>query len=61
MTLTSGYFLKKDDLGLRVDDVYSIFFIIQGVPLRIEVGLRDVKAEQAIVVRRDTGDKVSVR
>ena len=34
---------------------------MQGVPLRIEVGPRDLKAEQAVVVRRDNGDKVSVR
>ena len=34
---------------------------IQGVPLRIEVGPRDLKAEQAVVVRRDNGDKVSAR
>ena len=33
----------------------------QGVPLRIEVGPRDLKAEQAVVVRRDNGDKVSVK
>ena len=31
---------------------------MQGVPLRIEVGPRDVKAEQAVTVRRDTGEKV---
>lgn len=32
---------------------------VQGVPIRIEVGPRDVKAEQAVVVRRDNGEKVS--
>ena len=32
---------------------------VQGVPIRIEVGPRDVKADQAVVVRRDNGEKVS--
>jgi prolyl-tRNA synthetase len=33
---------------------------LKGVPLRIEVGPRDVEAEQATVVRRDSGDKSAV-
>ena len=28
------------------------------MPLRIEVGPRDLKSEQAVLVRRDTGEKV---
>ena len=35
------------------------FSVVQGVPLRIEVGPRDVKAEQVVTVRRDTGEKVN--
>lgn len=30
---------------------------LRGVPLRIEVGPRDIEKEQAVVVRRDTGEK----
>jgi len=30
---------------------------MRGVPLRIEIGPRDIKNNQAIAVRRDTGDK----
>ncbi|RMX52849.1 hypothetical protein pdam_00011314 [Pocillopora damicornis] len=30
---------------------------LKGVPLRIEVGPRDLKSEQAVLVRRDTGEK----
>ncbi|PFX18452.1 Bifunctional glutamate/proline--tRNA ligase [Stylophora pistillata] len=30
---------------------------LKGVPLRIEVGPRDLKSEQAVMVRRDTGEK----
>jgi len=33
---------------------------MRGVPLRIEVGPRDVKAGQAVLVRRDTRDKIPV-
>ena len=33
---------------------------VQGVPLRIEIGPRDVKANQVIMVRRDTGEKSAV-
>lgn len=34
---------------------------LKGVPLRIEVGPRDLKAEQAVVVRRDNGDKQTIK
>jgi prolyl-tRNA synthetase len=33
---------------------------VQGVPIRIEIGPRDVKANQVIMVRRDTGEKQAV-
>ncbi len=33
---------------------------LKGVPLRIEVGPRDIKNNQFVVVRRDNGDKTSV-
>ena len=32
---------------------------LQGVPLRIEVGPRDVAQDQVVLVRRDTGEKLS--
>lgn len=52
----------KFKIKFLVLNVGCIYFIsVQGVPLRIEVGPRDLKAEQAVVVRRDNGDKVSVR
>ena len=37
------------------------FILVQGVPLRIEIGPRDLKANQVVIVRRDNGDKVSMR
>jgi prolyl-tRNA synthetase len=33
---------------------------MKGVPLRIEIGPRDVEAETAVLVRRDTGEKKTV-
>lgn len=33
---------------------------VRGVPLRIEIGPRDVKAQQVVLVRRDTGEKCTV-
>ena len=33
---------------------------VQGVPVRIEIGPKDLEQEQAVVVRRDTGDKQPV-
>jgi prolyl-tRNA synthetase len=33
---------------------------LKGVPLRIEIGPRDVKSRQAVLVRRDTGEKRTV-
>ncbi len=33
---------------------------MKGVPLRIEIGPRDVKNNQVVMVRRDTGEKITV-
>ena len=41
--------------GRRVTD-----WELKGVPLRIEVGPRDVRADEVTVVRRDTGTRVAV-
>ena len=34
---------------------------LKGVPIRIEIGPRDLKQQQVIMVRRDTGQKVAVK
>ena len=39
---------------LRIQNIY----FPQGVPLRIELGPRDIDNQQMVVVRRDTGEKV---
>ncbi|MHA1367452.1 MAG: His/Gly/Thr/Pro-type tRNA ligase C-terminal domain-containing protein, partial [Candidatus Heimdallarchaeota archaeon] len=33
---------------------------VRGVPIRIEIGPRDIENKQVVLVRRDTGDKISV-
>ncbi|XP_030371393.1 bifunctional glutamate/proline--tRNA ligase [Scaptodrosophila lebanonensis] len=33
---------------------------LKGVPIRIEVGPKDLKAQQAVAVRRDTGEKLTI-
>ena len=34
---------------------------LKGVPLRIEIGPKDVEKKQAVLVRRDTGEKEAVK
>lgn len=33
---------------------------VQGVPLRLELGPRDIKAKQVVLVRRDTAERITV-
>lgn len=56
-----------DPLCVRVDTNFSqrpaerfFHWIQQGVPLRVELGLRDLDQDQVILVRRDTREKRSV-
>ena len=48
---TFGLFSLKVVLGL------VILLVSQGVPVRVELGPRDLKQNQVVVVRRDTGAK----
>jgi len=34
---------------------------LKGIPLRVEIGPKDIKAKQAVLVRRDTGEKKAVK
>jgi prolyl-tRNA synthetase len=34
---------------------------MKGVPIRIEIGMRDVESDSVVVVRRDTGEKLKVK
>jgi len=58
---------KLKDGGIRVtSDVreghnpgykYS-YWEMRGIPLRLEVGQRDIEKSQVVLVRRDTNDKI---
>jgi bifunctional glutamyl/prolyl-tRNA synthetase len=37
------------------------FFFMQGVPIRIELGPKDMKQKQVVAVRRDTGEKLTLQ
>ncbi|KAI4469093.1 prolyl-trna synthetase [Holotrichia oblita] len=34
---------------------------LKGVPIRIELGPKDIKTQQLVAVRRDTGDKITIK
>lgn len=34
--------------------------LIQGVPIRLELGPKDMQQHQCVAVRRDTGEKVTI-
>ena len=33
---------------------------MRGIPLRVEIGPRDIEANKAMIVRRDTGEKIEI-
>lgn len=35
--------------------------VVQGVPLRLELGPRDMKQNQVVIVRRDNGEKLTMK
>ncbi|MBI1978497.1 MAG: proline--tRNA ligase [Candidatus Aenigmarchaeota archaeon] len=64
---------KVDDLYKKLKDKFSVtidsrkeytpgwkynYWELKGVPLRIEIGPKDVKNKQMVLVRRDTGEKI---
>jgi len=50
----------KADLGDETPGWKFNEWEMRGVPLRLEIGPRDVESNQCVLVRRDTGEKVSV-
>ncbi|XP_056134251.1 bifunctional glutamate/proline--tRNA ligase isoform X2 [Lampris incognitus] len=59
--------LQKADIRVKADlrDNYSPgwkfnHWELKGVPIRLEVGPKDMKQSQCVAVRRDTGEKVTV-
>ena len=58
--LTSRFTVKLDDRDQFKPGFKFSEWELKGVPLRIEIGPRDVEAEQAVLVRRDNFEKKSV-
>ncbi|NYZ73669.1 proline--tRNA ligase [Candidatus Micrarchaeota archaeon] len=54
------FFVKIDDSDNTPGFKYNQWEM-KGVPLRIEIGMRDVEADSVVVVRRDTGEKIKVK
>jgi prolyl-tRNA synthetase len=60
--------LGKNAIAVRLDDRTEYTpgwkfneWELKGVPIRIEIGPRDVKQKQVVLVRRDTGKKLAVK
>jgi len=60
--------LKNKDLNVVLDDRQEYTpgwkfnqWELKGVPIRIELGPRDLKNDQVVMVRRDTGQKIMVK
>ncbi|NLX86215.1 MAG: proline--tRNA ligase [Clostridiales bacterium] len=58
--LSAKYRVKLDDR-----DTYSVGWKfneweLKGVPVRLEIGPRDISSGQVVAVRRDTGEKISI-
>lgn len=47
-------------LSLFVLSISVYVSVIQGVPIRLEVGPKDMQQRQCVAVRRDSGAKVTV-
>ncbi len=56
-----GLAVVLDDRGEYTPGWKFNHWELKGVPVRIEIGPRDLKNQQVVMVRRDTGQKTSVR
>ena len=59
-TLEGMYRVRVDDREEYTPGWKFNEWEMRGVPLRLELGPRDLKAGQAVLVRRDTGEKITV-
>ena len=57
--IEAGYKVKVDDSDKSPGWKFSEQEI-RGIPLRVEVGPKDIEANQAVIVRRDTREKIVV-
>ncbi|MBD3210531.1 proline--tRNA ligase [Candidatus Micrarchaeota archaeon] len=57
----------SEDFAVKIDDSNNTpgykfnYWEMKGVPVRLEVGPRDIEKNEAVLVRRDTGEKASAR
>lgn len=56
----AGVRVKLDDRDLYKPGFKYAFWELKGVPLRIEIGAKDIDQESVMVARRDTGNKTKV-
>mmetsp|Transcript_13656 Transcript_13656/g.23400 ORF Transcript_13656/g.23400 Transcript_13656/m.23400 type:complete len:549 (+) Transcript_13656:75-1721(+) len=57
--MKAGYRVTLDDSDKKPGEKYY-YWEMKGVPLRMEIGPRDVAANQVTIVRRDTGAKITI-
>merc|ERR1711992_165301 len=64
-----GYEAALSEAGVRVKGDYRDNYSpgwkfnhweLKGVPLRIEIGARDIQNQQMVLIRRDTGEKSTI-
>ena len=58
-TILKGFRVKVDDSDKSPGWKFAEHEM-RGVPLRIEIGPKDIEANQAVIARRDTGEKIKV-
>jgi prolyl-tRNA synthetase len=56
-----GFLVKMDGDREHTPGWKYNYWELKGVPLRIEIGPRDVANDRVIIVRRDTGEKQAIR
>lgn len=59
--LSKKYRIKIDDRDKYSPGYKFNYWEMKGVPVRIEMGPRDIENKECIVVRRDNGEKITVK
>lgn len=44
-----------------IKKLFLLNIFLQGVPIRVELGPKDIKSNQLVAVRRDTGEKITMK
>lgn len=51
---------KSISINITFVKPFSFIIFLQGVPIRIELGPKDIEKKQLVAVRRDTGEKLTI-